>query len=58
MFKNIVPQSSNNEREILTAKALFLRKCNRKVFSLQVIADALGKSKTTIQKIIKEADET
>lgn len=58
VFKNIGPQSSNNEREILTAKALFLRKCNRKVFSLQVIADALGKSKTTIQKIIKEADET
>ena len=42
---------------ILKTKAKFLRECDEKVFSLQVIADILGSSKTTISKLVKEADE-
>ena len=55
-FENIIPQNCNTERQILKTKAKFLRKCNEKVFSLQVIADILGSSKTTISKLVKEAE--
>lgn len=56
ILQNILPQSCNDTRKLLQIKAKYLRKCNEKIFSLQVIADVLGSSKTTIQKIIKEAD--
>ena len=52
--QNILPQNCSDSRKILQIKAQFLRKCNEKVFSLQVIADILGSSKTTIQKLVKE----
>lgn len=57
IFKNILPQNISNVKEILKIKAKFLRSCDGKVFSLQNIADILGSSKTTIQKLIKEVDE-
>lgn len=56
ILQNILPQNCNDTRKLLQIKAKYLRKCNEKIFSLQVIADILGSSKTTIQKIIKEAD--
>lgn len=56
IFKNILRNSDDN-RDLLRAKARFLRGCNSKVFSLQVIADILGSSKTTVQKLVKEADD-
>lgn len=56
ILQNILPQSCNDTRKLLQIKAKYLRRCNEKIFSLQVIADVLGSSKTTIQKIIKEAD--
>lgn len=54
--QNIIPTNCNDNRRQLQIKAKHLRKCNEKIFSLQVIADILGSSKTTIQKIVKEAD--
>lgn len=54
--RNILPQSCNENRKLLQIKAKHLRKCNEKIFSLQVIADILGSSKTTVQKIVKEGD--
>ena len=57
VFKNILPQNASSEKEILRAKAKFLRNCNSKVFSLQNIAEILECSKSTVQKLIKEADE-
>lgn len=56
ILQNVLPQNCNDARKLLQIKAKYLRKCNEKTFSLQVIADVLGSSKTTIQKIIKEAD--
>lgn len=56
VFKNIIPQNLNNSKEILRIKAKFLRGCDRKIFSLQAIADILRSSKTTIQKLVKESD--
>jgi AAA+ superfamily predicted ATPase len=53
-FKHILPQDCYDEKALLQIKANFLRKCNEKVFSLQTIADILGSSKTTIQKLVKE----
>ena len=53
-FKNIIPQNCTNEKNVLEAKAKYLRNCNEKVFSLQIIADILGSSKTTIAKMVKE----
>ena len=53
--KNIVPQNCNDLRELLKIKAKYLREKDPKVFSLQAIADIVGSSKTTIQKIVKEA---
>ena len=53
-FKHIIPQDCHDEKVLLQIKANFLRKCNGKVFSLQVIADILSSSKTTIQKLVKE----
>lgn len=57
IFKNILPQNMSSTKEIMKIKAKFLRSCDSKVFSLQNIAEILGSSKTTIQKLIKEADE-
>ena len=57
VFKNILPQNASSEKEILRAKAKFLRNCDSKVFSLQNIAEILGCSKSMVQKLIKEADE-
>ncbi len=56
-FKGIIPQNCSCERMLLKIKANFLRACNDKVFSYQVIANILNCSKTTISKLIKEADE-
>jgi MoxR-like ATPase len=52
--QNIIPQNCNDSRSILQIKAKYLRNRDPKVFSLQAIADILGSSKTTIQKIVKE----
>ena len=52
--KNIIPQNCNDSRELLQIKAKYLRDKDSKIFSLQTIADILGSSKTTIQKIVKE----
>lgn len=54
VYKNILPQSCCEEKALLQIKAKYLRSCNDKVFSLQVIADILDSSKTTIQKLVKE----
>ncbi len=51
--QNIIPQNCNDSRELLKIKAKYLRNKDSKVFSLQTIADILGSSKTTIQKIVK-----
>lgn len=51
--KDIVPQNCNDPRELLQLKARYLRAKDQKIFSLQTIADILGSSKTTIQKIVK-----
>lgn len=56
IFKNILPQNSSNVKELLRIKANFLRECDNKIFSLQVIADILQSSKTTIQKLVKEGN--
>ncbi|MDE8227187.1 ATP-binding protein [Erysipelothrix rhusiopathiae] len=56
IYKNIIPQNVSDEREILKTKARYLRNTNEKMFSLQIIAEILGSSKTTIQKIVKEMD--
>jgi SpoVK/Ycf46/Vps4 family AAA+-type ATPase len=53
IYKNILPQNSDNEKEIMEIKAKYLRNCNEKIFSLQIIADILGSSKTTISKLVK-----
>lgn len=52
--QNILPQNCNDSRKLLQIKAKYLRDKDSKVFSLQTIADILGSSKTTIQKIVKE----
>ena len=52
--QNIIPQNCDDSRELLQIKAKYLRERDPKVFSLQVIADILGRSKTTIQKLVKE----
>lgn len=56
-FKGILPQSVYNEKEALRMKAKYLRQCDDKVFSLQVIAEVLNSSKTTISKLVKESEE-
>lgn len=56
LFKKIIPQNLDTPKELLRIKAKFLRGQNPKVFSLQIIADILGSSKTTIQKLVKEGD--
>ncbi len=53
IYKNILPQNCDNEKEIMEIKAKYLRNCNEKIFSLQIIADILGSSKTTISKLVK-----
>lgn len=54
VYKNILPQNCDNEKAIMEIKAKYLRNCNEKIFSLQIIADILGSSKTTISKLVKE----
>lgn len=54
LFKGIIPQNYENEKQLLRIKSQFLREINEKVFSLQRIADILGSSKSTISKLIKE----
>lgn len=54
MLRNVVPQNESDSRMILCMKARYLRDLDSKIFSLQAIADILGSSKTTIQKIVKE----
>ncbi|MBQ3019227.1 MAG: ATP-binding protein [Clostridia bacterium] len=54
LFKGIIPQNYENEKQLLRIKSQFLREINKKVFSLQRIADILGSSKSTISKLIKE----
>ncbi len=56
-FKGIIPQNCCCEKTLLSIKSNFLRTCSEKVFSYQVIANILNSSKTTISKLIKEADE-
>lgn len=56
IHKNLLPPNCIDDRESLKIKAKYLRQCDEKIFSLQVIADILGSSKTTIQKIVKEVD--
>lgn len=55
-FKHMLPQNCNDDKLLLEIKANYLRQCNEKVFSLQVIADILESSKTTIQKLVKEVE--
>lgn len=55
-FKGIIPQNCVSKNTLLGIKTLFLRNCNEKIFSYQVIADILKSSKTTISKLIKEAN--
>lgn len=56
-FKNILPQNEDSSKETLKIKARFLRECDSKIFSLQTIADILGSSKTTVQKLVKEIEK-
>ena len=55
-FKGIL-NSNDSDKNQLKCKARYLRNCNEKIFSLQVIADILGSSKTTISKLVKEGEE-
>lgn len=52
--RNIIPQNCTDSRDLLKIKVKYLREKDPKVFSLQTIADILGSSKTTVQKIVKE----
>lgn len=56
-FKNVVPQTNCSEKTATKLKAKYLRQCDDKVFSLQVIAEILSSSKTTISKLVKEGEE-
>ncbi|MBO5970622.1 MAG: ATP-binding protein [Clostridia bacterium] len=55
-FKGIL-NLNDSEKNQLKSKAKYLRNCNEKTFSLQVIADILDSSKTTISKLVKEDEE-
>lgn len=55
-FKGIIPQNCVSKNMLLGIKTSFLRNCNEKIFSYQVIADILKSSKTTISKLIREAN--
>jgi SpoVK/Ycf46/Vps4 family AAA+-type ATPase len=54
LFRNIAPQDIHDQKEETEAEARYLRAINSKVFSIQVIADILGCSKSSIQRILKE----
>lgn len=56
-FKNVIPQTNCSEKTVLKLKAKYLRQCDDKVFSLQVIAEILNSSKTTISKLVKDGEE-
>lgn len=53
-YRSIVPQNCTDSKQELILKTMYLRNLDSRVFSMQVIADVLGSSKTTISKIIKE----
>ncbi|SHH32249.1 ATPase family associated with various cellular activities (AAA) [Anaerosphaera aminiphila DSM 21120] len=53
-FKEIIPQSCDDRRLQEKIKALYLRKCDEKVFSYSVIADILKISKTKVGNLISE----
>ena len=55
-FRGIL-NSNDSEKNQLKSKAKYLRNCNEKIFSLQVIADILNSSKTTISKLVKEDEK-
>lgn len=56
-YKKILPQNCEDERLLQKIKAQYLRECDKKVFSLAIIADILNISKTTASKIVKEEVE-
>lgn len=56
-FKGIIPQNCSCEKTLLSIKTNYLRNCNEKVFSYQVIANILNISKTSVSKIVKEVGE-
>ncbi len=56
-YRKILPQNCKDDRILQKIKAQYLRECNKKVFSLAVIADILNISKTTASKIVKEEVE-
>ena len=51
-FKEIIPQTCTDEKNLLKIKVKYLRNCDNKIFSFQVIADILGTSKTNVSKIM------
>ena len=57
IFKNILSENYENERELQRKKALFLRQCDNKVFSYSVIGNILNISKTTVSKLLLEGDK-
>ncbi len=57
-FSGIIPQGKISKNELQTIKAKFLRKINSRVFSLQRIANILGCSKTTVQRLVKEVNDS
>lgn len=55
-FQKILPQNCDNERTLQKIKAKYLRGYNEKIFSLQIIADILGLSKSFVSTLVKESD--
>jgi len=53
-YKKIIPQEEMSEKIRMEIISRYLRQCNEKVFSMQVIAEILGSSKSTISKLLKE----
>lgn len=57
LFRGVISKNMYDEKTLLKRKANFLRKCDEKIFSLQVIAEILGSSKSTMSKLLKEKDD-
>ena len=57
LFRGVISKNIYDEKTLLKRKANFLRKCDEKIFSLQVIAEILGSSKSTMSKLLKEKDD-
>lgn len=55
-FKNILPQGEMDSKSLLKIKAKYLRECNEKIFSLQVIADLFQCSKSKIVNVLKQGE--